>query len=169
MPTVFDVANFFITATKRERENGLSDDLITHLKLQKLVYYAQGFSLAMNNEPLFDAPIEAWEHGPVCPILYQKYKSYVNQPIDSDITYQDAIRPFVDKQLDVLRFVYKYFGFLSASMLRKLSHQDAAWIKARANGGIDLTLDDMKESCTIRLLAHVEDDEYYDEEEEQFY
>ena len=103
MPTVFDVANYFIVATKRERESGLSDDLITNLKLQKLVYYAQGFSLAMNGEPLFDALIEAWEHGPVCPILYKKYKTYANQPIDSNLTYQDVVRPFSAKQLDVLK------------------------------------------------------------------
>lgn len=166
MPTVFDVADFFIVATKCECESGLSDDLITNLKLQKLVYYAQGFSLAMNNEPLFGDAIEAWEHGPVCHVLYQKYKIFINKPIDSDLTYQDVIKPFNEKQLNVLKFVYKYFGFLSASMLRKISHQDAAWIKARANGGVDMTLDDMKESCVIRLLAHEEDDEYYDEEEQ---
>ena len=59
MPTVFDVADYFIVRTWCDCESGLNDDLMTHLKLQKLVYYAQGFSLAYNNEQLFDEIIEA--------------------------------------------------------------------------------------------------------------
>jgi len=70
MKTCFDVANYFL-----KRQDPDAGDLMSNLKLQKLVYYAQGFHLAMENSPLFNEPIEAWEHGPVCVPLYHKYKS----------------------------------------------------------------------------------------------
>jgi uncharacterized phage-associated protein len=69
--TCFEVANYFLK--RQEPEVG---DLMTNLKLQKLVYYAQGFYLAMMDSPLFNEPIEAWEHGPVCVPLYHEYKNF---------------------------------------------------------------------------------------------
>ena len=45
----YDVAEYFLSKTDEE-----AGDVISNLKLQKLVYYAQGFSLAVNDEPLFD-------------------------------------------------------------------------------------------------------------------
>ncbi|MDR3205074.1 MAG: DUF4065 domain-containing protein [Deltaproteobacteria bacterium] len=98
MPTVFNVANYFIVATKCDCEDGLNDDVMTHLKLQKLVYYAQGFSMVFNNEPLFDRDIEAWEHGPVCADLYNKYKKYKCGIIISNLSFDEAKKPFTQKQ-----------------------------------------------------------------------
>lgn len=49
MLTCFDVAKYFLSLCNDEE----SGDLISNLKIQKLVYYAQGFSLAINNKPLF--------------------------------------------------------------------------------------------------------------------
>jgi uncharacterized phage-associated protein len=49
---------------------------MSNLKLQKLMYYAQGFSLVLFNKPLFPERIEAWIHGPVIPAVYHKYKGY---------------------------------------------------------------------------------------------
>ena len=43
---------------------------ITNLKLQKLIYYAQAWFLALHDEALFDDPIEAWVHGPVVPEVF---------------------------------------------------------------------------------------------------
>ena len=60
-----DVANYFLSLCDED-----AGDLISNLKLQKLVYYAQGFHLAISGEPLFDEKIMAWEHGPVIPQLY---------------------------------------------------------------------------------------------------
>jgi uncharacterized phage-associated protein len=151
MPTVFDVADYFIVATRCDCENGQNDDVITHLKLQKLVYYAQGFSLAFNNEPLFDEPIEAWDHGPVCPQLYQKYKSFGREPINSNLHLDDVCSKFTERQLEILEIVNENFGCLTGSMLRRVSHSDSAWINARSRGGDIITLDEMKTSCLERL------------------
>lgn len=69
MLTCFDAADYFLS--KIDEDAG---DVITNLKLQKLVYYAQGFSLALCGRPLFAERIEAWQHGPVCPALFAKYE-----------------------------------------------------------------------------------------------
>ncbi|MGR5987198.1 Panacea domain-containing protein [Bacillus sanguinis] len=65
------VAQYFLS-----RSTPNTDRSITHLKLQKLAYYAQAWHLALNgiDQPLFKDKIEAWVHGPVCPSLYSVFK-----------------------------------------------------------------------------------------------
>src|SRR5450631_518283 len=60
MLTARAVADYFLSLVDEE-----AGDSLSNLKLQKLVYYAQGFSLALTGKRLFDEAIEAWEHGPV--------------------------------------------------------------------------------------------------------
>jgi len=56
-------------------KNDLSQgDRITPLKLQKLLYYAQGYAPAALGRPLFDELIKAWEPGPVCISIYRRFK-----------------------------------------------------------------------------------------------
>lgn len=66
------------------------DELLTHLKLQKLLYYAQGVFLAYTGgNSLFDENIMAWEHGPVVPEVYTQYKPYGKTGIDFEATDDD--------------------------------------------------------------------------------
>ncbi len=65
------VANRFIDRTRD----------VSPLKLQKLIYYAHGWNLALRDQPLIDELIEAWEYGPVVPNVYHEFKHYGNQPI----------------------------------------------------------------------------------------
>lgn len=51
------------------------------LKLQKLLYLAQGYSFAFYDRPLFYNEIEGWVHGPVVPDVYNIYKDYKYNPI----------------------------------------------------------------------------------------
>jgi uncharacterized phage-associated protein len=60
MADVFDVAAFFV-----QMANLSADDQMTNLKLNKLLYYAQGASLARTGNTLFNDSIEAWPYGPV--------------------------------------------------------------------------------------------------------
>jgi uncharacterized phage-associated protein len=69
------VANDFL---KIARDRG---EALTSMKLQKLVYYAHGWSLALTGEPLIFNRIEAWDYGPVIPDLYQDFKKYGNDAI----------------------------------------------------------------------------------------
>jgi uncharacterized phage-associated protein len=57
-------ANWFIAKNRDDPSD------LTHLKLQKLLYFAQGWHLAFSGFPLFEDPIEAWRHGPVIRSIY---------------------------------------------------------------------------------------------------
>ena len=128
MPTAKDVANYFLSKTREE-----IGDNITHLKLQKLVYYAQGFHLAVYKTPLFDEPIEAWDHGPVVPALYKEYRVYGLSPIPGTVE-AEAVLPFTEEQLALLDDVYEVYGQFSAWKLRALTHSEPTWEKAYPNG-----------------------------------
>ena len=76
MMPAHDVAKYFVSLVDEE-----AGDSISNLKLQKLLYYAQGAHLALRDEPLFGEPIEAWTHGPVVPSVYRQYKQHGGEPI----------------------------------------------------------------------------------------
>lgn len=101
---------------------------ITNLKLQKLVYYAQAWSLALRDEPLFPEKIKAWVHGPVVPQLYHRFKDFGAGPINlkPDLPAIDADeQDLLDDVLEV------YLGFSSWD-LERLTHDEEPWQEARA-------------------------------------
>jgi len=128
--TANDVANYFLVHVDED-----SGDNISNLKLQKLVYYAQGFHLALFNRRLFRDRIEAWEHGPVVPSLYQKYKKYgagAIPPPKRGINFAKFNKPV----RALLKEVDEVFGQYSAWKLRNLTHEEPPWQKAHPNGTI---------------------------------
>ena len=124
-----DVANYFLTLDDEE-----VGELISNLKLQKLVYYAQGFHLAMMDEPLFADSIEAWAHGPVVPALYHEYKVHGSGviPVPSDFD-PDTID---QETRSLLNEVYNVFGQFSGWKLRNMTHEEPPWKKAYSGSGI---------------------------------
>ena len=66
MSKALSVAKFLLELAEREDE----PDRLSHLRLQKLLYYTQGWSLALRDKALFKDRIEAWAHGPVVKKLY---------------------------------------------------------------------------------------------------
>jgi uncharacterized phage-associated protein len=122
-----DVARYFLSLIDED-----SGDLISNLKLQKLVYYAQGFHLALFDTPLFPEAIEAWTHGPVVPELYYAYKEYGSNaipcPVDMDFRiYDEQTRELLDE-------VYQVYGQFSAWKLRNMTHDEPPWRTVRASG-----------------------------------
>jgi uncharacterized phage-associated protein len=120
MLSCHELAKYFLSLTDED-----SGDLISNLKLQKLVYYAQGFHLALYNEPLFQEDIVAWKHGPVVPELYHIYKDYgadaIPLPNDFDGTiYTTQIAEHLDE-------VYQVYGQFSAWKLRNMTHNEPTW------------------------------------------
>jgi uncharacterized phage-associated protein len=133
MPNSKQVAEYFLCLTDSD-----VGDLISNLKLQKLVYYAQGFHLAMFDEVLFDEPIVAWEHGPVVEQLYHYYKHFGNQAIPQPETIDDSI--FTEKQIALLKEVYEVYGQFSAWKLRNMTHSEKPWIETNKNAVISTEL-----------------------------
>ena len=133
MPTSKQVAEYFICLTDPEL-----GDLISNLKLQKLVYYAQGFHLAMKGSKLFDEDILAWEHGPVVESLYHHYKEFGSDALPHPKTFNGEV--FNPEQIDLINEVYKVYGQFSAWKLRNMTHSERPWIETPKNEVINPVL-----------------------------
>jgi uncharacterized phage-associated protein len=107
-------------------------DPISNLKLQKLLYYAQAWHLALYGKALFNDPIEAWVHGPVVPSIFRQYKAYRWAPVS-----QVSTESLPKKTLTHLEEVWRVYGKFSAGKLERLTHSEEPWKKARAGMPID--------------------------------
>lgn len=144
MATALDVAAYIIQRFKEFRAN---ENDLTHLKLQKLLYYCQGHRLALTHEPLFADQIQAWEHGPVVPTVYSAYaekegrgirvlKSHVGGEA-SNLSHEE--KAFV-------REVIAVRGQYSPWRLREMSHEESPWLDNYEKGSKNLIpLKDMEE------------------------
>lgn len=140
-----DVARYFLA--KSEPDTGD----ISNLKLQKLLYYAQGHYLALHDRPLFKNPIEAWPHGPVVAAVYHTYKEHGSQPIPPPI---DKILPISDHEIrEALDIVYAEYGQFSAWKLRNMTHLEPPWQKAHSAGEC-ISLNAMARHFKSQLAIH---------------
>ena len=122
--TPLQIANWFLANVARD-----AGDLITHLKLQKLVYYAQAWSLAARGKPLFDEDIQAWAHGPVVPSLFRAFRDHGMDPIPAPATV-----PRLDAEtVELLGEVLDVYGEHSARKLEQLTHRERPWRDARGD------------------------------------
>ena len=150
MAQVFDVAEHIL------RSHGE----MSAMKLQKLVYYAQAWSLVWDERPLFNETIEAWANGPVCRSLYfAHHRQFSVAPLqikggDLDLD-ERAIR--------AIDAVLAFYGGRSAQWLSDLSHLEMPWQAARERAGVgagerceaEITLADMHEYYS-GIAAHAQ-------------
>ena len=104
---------------------------VTHLKLQKLLYYAQGFHLAMHKEPLFGDDFNAWAKGPVIPSVYQEYKTYGSNPIPRNDEFD--ISDYDEELQDFLDMIIITFGNYRAFELSDISHEEPPYKNTKQN------------------------------------
>lgn len=125
---VLDIAKKLLVAAK----NTIGGDLMSNLKLQKMLYYQQGFHLAKFGVPLFDEDIEAWMYGPVVPSVYNFYNSYGSNgiaPADNDVIELD---PVEEKLFDE---VFQAYGQFSAIGLMNMTHKEKPWMNTPTGVG----------------------------------
>lgn len=115
-----DIAKYFINELHPEP-----------LKLQKLLYFAQGFSYAFYDKELFNDDFEAWVHGPVIPSIYHEYKSYEYNPIDLNYN----LKEFSNDVIDLLEYVKKNYAKYDAKYLEEITHKEEPWLLSRT--GLD--------------------------------
>ncbi|HWT92447.1 MAG TPA: type II toxin-antitoxin system antitoxin SocA domain-containing protein [Solirubrobacteraceae bacterium] len=117
MPTANDVAAYILT------QHGP----MSTWKLQKLVYYAQAWSLVWDDAALFDDPIEAWANGPVVRSLYNQHRGMfsVSRLARGD---SGALSPV---QRDTVDAVLDSYGKLTGRQLSHLTHEEQPWRTAR--------------------------------------
>jgi uncharacterized phage-associated protein len=149
------IANWFIRNLKP----------VTPLKLQKLIYYAHGWHLALRDNPLIDELVEAWEFGPVIPSVYHEFKDFGNRPITTfgtefdilpDTAPEDRVifvTPQVPKEdsdtTSLLKKIAEQYGKYSGSQLSTMTHQPGTpWFEIHKQNplrkGVDIPDDEIK-------------------------
>ncbi|MBQ7220768.1 MAG: DUF4065 domain-containing protein [Synergistaceae bacterium] len=118
MLSIFDVAAYIL-----ERCGAMSA-----MKLQKLCYYSQAWSLVWDDEPLFPEPIEAWVNGPVIPVLYSKHKGIFKIEVGAVGGNPDALS---DRQRETVNAVCDAYSRMNAQELSDLTHSEQPYIRAR--------------------------------------
>lgn len=119
---------------------------VSNLKLQKLLYYAQGWHLALFDCPLFEDRFEAWVHGPVVRSLYGRFKGHGYKNIDDEV--ETPALP--EETEEFLRELYAEYFSLDAYELELMTHRESPWINARQGLAPDepsrreISLEDMR-------------------------
>ena len=131
--TALQVAKWFL-AHNRIAADSEGAEFISNLKLQKLLYYAQGCFLAVNDKPLFMDHIVAGQHGPVVESVYHEYKNNGANgiPFDDDFDFS----AFTSEENELLQEVYDTFGQYSAWKLRNMTHKETPWKSTAQNAEI---------------------------------
>lgn len=135
------VANYFLDLATQNNTR------ITPMKLQKLIFFAHGWHLALTDKPLIAEQVEAWQFGPVVPSIYHEFKHERNgaitskaQELDFDsFEFVELEIPKEDEQArKIMERVWTTYGSLSAERLSDLTHlPNTPWDKARKLWGED--------------------------------
>ena len=133
---------------------------ISHLKLQKLVFYCQAFHLAINDKPLFSEDVKAWALGPVVEEVYHEYKLYGNSIIPSTETPEDDIETNLSgDEIATVSAVLSAYGHLSATALVEKTHRETPWKEAFKKGRGTIIEQDVMRSYYKEFLTDEEEDE----------
>ncbi len=129
--SVVDVVNYMI---RYARVHG-SNFALSNLKLQKLVYFAQGFALARLGRPLFRERIEAWPYGPLVTSLYEVLRGYGRAPVTEFLFSANPPIQAGAMGTSIIDAVMRSFGCMPASRLINISHQPGSpWAQVWNHG-----------------------------------
>lgn len=136
---VLDIARYIINKCN---EKGI---IISNLKLQKLLYFVQGYTFAFDGHRCFSNKIQAWDYGPVCPDAYHEFKKYgamnippVHECIEVTFDSHDNISwdtvPFDSSKIDsdtreTIDAVVNNYAPFSATKLVDITHNQLPWKK----------------------------------------
>ncbi|MBQ8161809.1 MAG: DUF4065 domain-containing protein [Clostridia bacterium] len=128
MAKLMDVSAFFIALAQDMAELQMGDAM-TNLRLQTLLYYAQGWSLARHGEPLFEESIEAWEYGPVVPVCHGWYRGFGHGFLTAQMPPKEA---FTADEYELLTDTFAKLSRFSTSHLLAMTRKagspwDRAW------------------------------------------
>lgn len=121
MAKVFDVAKYILKKTGP----------ISAIKLQKLTYYSQAWSLVWDDEELFPDEFEAWANGPVVRALYNEHKGLFK--VDFDDISSGKPNALTESEQETIDKVLEFYGDKSAQWLSNLTHSEDPWIEARGD------------------------------------
>ena len=119
MPSVHDVAAYIL-----DRKGSMSA-----MKLQKLVYYSQAWSLVWDEEPLFPQKVQAWANGPVVGELYEAHRGLFK--ISSVELVTGDPKKLTKEQKKTIDSVLRFYGDKGSQWLSDLTHLERPWMEAR--------------------------------------
>lgn len=137
--TVIDIASYIL-----KKQGSMSA-----MKLQKLVYYSQAWSLVWDDVPLFSEPIEAWANGPVIRPLYDIHKGLFQ--VNASTFNPNSLETLTPEQKETIDTVLNSYANKSAQWLSDQTHSEPPWIKARKGlndndrGNNQITMENMAE------------------------
>lgn len=114
------VANEFLRIARLEQKT------LTNMQVQKLVFLANGYCLALTGSPLYYHNTHAWQWGPVIPQLYKALQKYGNNAVTDDLSAPDAIAPEDTEAFGIIRGVWRGYGNRSGFELSSLTHQQGS-------------------------------------------
>lgn len=101
---------------------------ITHLSLQKLLFYCHAYHLAFSDLPLVEDEVaQAWTYGPVFQSVYNEYSKYGSGFIPQLEFDSAEVSP---DTLKIITLVLSNYGNFSAMALVNLTHQESPWMDA---------------------------------------
>lgn len=121
------IAKYFVMKKEENPKKGLD-----HKKLQKLVYYAQAWSLVYNKKPLFKDEIQAWIHGPAIPNVWFEFKDFDFMISHPEIMNEDFSK-ITKEEKEILDMVWNVYGKYDGNYLEMLTHNELPWQNARSN------------------------------------
>lgn len=122
MAVLKDVADFFIALAQDMAEMEMGDAM-TNLRLQKMLYFAQGWMLKRHGKPLFAESIEAWPYGPVVPACYEWYKGCGSNPLKAEMPSKDR---FTTEEYELLLDTWTELSRYSTTQLVSMTHETGA-------------------------------------------
>jgi uncharacterized phage-associated protein len=129
------VADYLIALAHQRGES------VNNLKLQKLLYYAQAWHLALHDEPLFPEKFQAWMSGPVIPDMYWRFKRFgisdIPVPAQPAASLPESTTRFLDELADEYMPLDEYD-------LSSMTYREAPWMTAHR--GLDIA-----DPCNVEL------------------
>ena len=145
------IAEYFVWKGQAEKQP------ITNKKLQKLLYYAQAWSLVVRDQKLFKDKIEAWVHGPAVRDVYLEYKRFGFNPIDRKIPEKDieSVPSDVKKFLDEVSLQGQPFvkdpNIQVSALLAKHRAKVLAFTRFEVGEGIEKISEDFVEAVMSQV------------------
>lgn len=128
--TALQAAQWFLSHNKMMADDYGAESL-SNVKLNHLLYYAQGAFLSIMGRPLFEEDIVAGEQGPVVESVYHKYKRFGAEGIDFEEDFPHD--SYTETEDALLAEIYDTFGRFSAWKLRHMAREERAWQNAERN------------------------------------
>lgn len=121
---------------------------LSPLHLQKLLYYCQGWGLALLGRPLFDQPLYAWKYGPVERDVYNVFKGRSDAVMPHELPLPS--KPLSSTAAALVEMVWKEYIRFTPSELVEKTHREPAWLEARAGSPTGAHSDAVLSHTTMR-------------------